>query len=295
MTALHESLRKQLEKTVVQARDKAEQGARAALDLLAAGSAKPYGGLSAADRDLRNRLRARGRQIGDARSPNGEQETTRLVAELAYEYWHRMLFARFLAENDLLMHPSGVSVSLADCEELAVDEGVANGWLVAERYAARMLPEIFRPADPLLQVPFAPNHEQALEQLLEALPPETFRASDALGWVYQFWQAKRKDEVNKSGVKIGADELPAVTQLFTEPYMVHFLLDNTLGAWWAGRHPGEEPPMPSEYLRLSEDRTPAGTFDRWPKRGRAEGARSVLRERALSRRGIPQARTDEDV
>ena len=32
-----------------------------------------------------------------------------------------------------------------------------------------------------------------------------------------------------------ADELPAVTQLFTEPYMVSFLLDNTLGAWWASR------------------------------------------------------------
>ena len=60
-------------------------------------------------------------------------------------------------------------------------------------------------------------------------------ATDALGWVYQFWQSRRKDAVNRSGVKIGADELPAVTQLFTEPYMVFFLLDNTLGAWWAAR------------------------------------------------------------
>ena len=36
-------------------------------------------------------------------------------------------------------------------------------------------------------------------------------------------------------MKIGADELPAVTQLFTEDYMVLFLLENTLGAWWAGK------------------------------------------------------------
>ena len=56
-----------------------------------------------------------------------------------------------------------------------------------------------------------------------------------MGWVYQFWQADRKDEVNKSEKKIGADELPAVTQLFTEDYMVLFLLHNTLGAWWAGK------------------------------------------------------------
>jgi len=60
-----------------------------------------------------------------------------------------------------------------------------------------------------------------------------FKASDSLGWVYQFWQADNKDRINRSEVKIGADELPAVTQLFTEPYMVSFLLDNALGAWWA--------------------------------------------------------------
>ena len=56
-----------------------------------------------------------------------------------------------------------------------------------------------------------------------------------LGWIYEFWQAQRKEEVNKSGKKIGADELAPVTQLFTEDYMVEFLLHNTLGAWWAGK------------------------------------------------------------
>ena len=268
MAYLHESLRKSLEKVVVAAREVAEEAAGAALDRLAVGSPKPHGGASAEARALRTRLRARGRQLGDGRKASGEQAVGRLVTELAYEHWHRMLFARFLAENDLLIHPeAGVSVSLADCEELAAEEGLANGWLLAERWAARMLPEIFRPADPLLQVPLAPEHERALERLLESVSADTFRASDALGWVYQFWQAKQKKAVNESGVKIGAEELPAVTQLFTEPYMVHFLLDNTLGAWWMGRHPGEAAPVAFEYLRTLEDGTPAaGTFDGWPAR-----------------------------
>ena len=64
------------------------------------------------------------------------------------------------------------------------------------------------------------------------MPIEVFTASDSLGWVYQFWQSDNKYRINKSEVKIGARELPAVTQLFTEPYMVSFLLDNSLGAWW---------------------------------------------------------------
>jgi hypothetical protein len=61
------------------------------------------------------------------------------------------------------------------------------------------------------------------------LPSEVFKADDSLGWVYQFWQSEENDRINDSGVKIGADVLPAVTELFTEDYMVWFLLHNTLG------------------------------------------------------------------
>ena len=31
--------------------------------------------------------------------------------------------------------------------------------------------------------------------------------------------------------------MPAWTQLFAEHYMVRFLLENSLGAWWANHHP----------------------------------------------------------
>jgi hypothetical protein len=58
--------------------------------------------------------------------------------------------------------------------------------------------------------------------------------------VYQFWQSEAKATINASGDKIDGEKLPAVTQLFTEPYMVHFLIDNTLGAWWISRNPGSK-------------------------------------------------------
>ena len=207
-----------------------------ALGVLAVGDARAHEFLSPAEQDLRRRLRAHARQLGDSLDPEiGVQQIDRLAHEVAYEHWHRMLFARFLAENDLLIEPeSGVAVSLADCEELA-QEREQDRWTLAGRFAERMLPRIFRSHDPALAVPLAPETRQALERLLESLPAAVFAARDALGWTYQFWQAERKDAVNKSGVKIGADELPAVTQLFTERYMVLFLLHNTIGAWRAGR------------------------------------------------------------
>ena len=236
MKTLSPGLRRQLERAIADARDVAEAGARAALEALAVHHREPYEHMGSEQRTLRRRLRAHGRQLGDRLNVrSGTQSIDRLVHECAYEQWHSMLFARFLAENRLLMEPeSGVAVTLEECEELGEDEDL-DRWGMAARFAHRMLPQVFRPAHPAFELRFAREHRLKLEALIESLPADTFVAADALGWVYQFWQSRRKDEVNRSGVKIGADELPAVTQLFTEPYMVSFLLDNTLGAWWAAR------------------------------------------------------------
>ncbi len=296
MQPLDKSLRNRLERTVKDARDIAETAARAALEQLGVGESSPYSHLTDADKELRRKLRVHGRQLGDVRNATTEvQEIIRLTEEVAYEHWHRMLFARFLAENNLLMFDD-VAVTLEECGDLAADEGAANGWELAACCAAKMLPQIFRPDSPVFQLTLPPEYELKLESLVAELSPEVFTASDSLGWVYQFWQSKRKDEVNASEVKIGARELSAVTQLFTEPYMVAFLLDNALGAWWiaklSGLKDGKElrpgarkilrtaesedelrdffslPDVPLEYLRFvkqddGEWRPAAGCFDGW--------------------------------
>lgn len=206
------------------------------IEQLAVHHHEPYTSMTPEQRELRNALRAHGRQLGDRRdTTRGTQAIDRITTECAYEHWHRMLFARFLAETNLLIEPeSGMDITLEDCQELARERG--EDWLeLASQFAERMLPQIFRTNDPVLKVALPPETRAELEKLLKALSREVFIADDSLGWVYQYWQADKKDEVNRSEKKIGADELPAVTQLFTEDYMVFFLLHNTLGAWWAGK------------------------------------------------------------
>ena len=290
MASLRRELRKELENAVTAARDTAVKGARKAILELAVQNGKPWATMSEEQKQLRNRLRAHGRQLGDVRNQKqGDQSIDHLEQECAYEHWHRMLFARFLAESDLLIEPdTGMSISLDECHELALERSI--DWLtLASQFAVRMLSQIFREGDPVLEVmlPLETRHE--LEQLMRSLPREVFLADDSLGWVYQFWQAEKKAEVNASGEKIGADELPAVTQLFTEDYMVLFLLHNTLGAWWAGKVLAKQPDLAAtaksedalraacaigdvswDYLRFLRDgdgpwRPAAGTFDGWPK------------------------------
>ena len=67
---------------------------------------------------LRRRLRAHGRALGDKKAGDDTQALQHLIWEVAYEHWHRMLFARFLAENGLLLWEPGAAVSLDDCEAL---------------------------------------------------------------------------------------------------------------------------------------------------------------------------------
>ena len=297
-------LRSRLGSAVQEARRLAEAGARQALEALAVNSTEPHESMSRFDRSLRDRLLSRGLHVGDRPADILKaQSVDHLVHEIAYEHWHRMLFARFLAENYLLIPPEfGIAVSLEECRELARDRDVSL-WHLAGKWAEGMLPEIFTQGDPVLAVTLPPEIQQQLESTVESLPNAVFSASDSLGWTYQYWRAEEKDRINKSEAKIGSDELPAMTQLFTERYMVLFLLHNTIGAWRASKLLAQDPNLASDvgeaelrqrvsvlagggyeftYLRFVRSREsnglddgpsstwrPAtGAFNRWPKDAR---------------------------
>ncbi len=260
MAALDRDARKLLETTEEAARDAAERAVQAVFDRLALDEV--LAPVSLRNDPFRLILRERARQLGRGYA-EGEvvlesNEAVRkgapyLKEELAYEIWHRMLFARFLAENGQLIHPEYGALSLADCAGLAEEAGDGrDAWDVAAEVAASRLPGLFGAAGLSARLTLAPEDKQALERLIERLPGELFRAPDALGWVYQYWQKKKKEEVNKSERKIGGADLAAVTQLFTEDYMVRFLLENSLGAWWAARHPDSPLLADWRYLRFLE-------------------------------------------
>jgi hypothetical protein len=270
MAPLPPELRRDLERAVLLAREIAERGARASLQVLAVDADRAFDTMSQPQKSERTSLRARMRALAAtdlavhgpaAGSPPGFES---LIEEVAYEQWHRMLFARFLERNSLLIHPvHGVPVSLEECADVATSEGEADEWMVAAKFAGAMLPGIFQQDDPAVRVRLAANDRGDLERVLRSLPSDLFVADDALGWVYQFWQAKAKDEVNRSGRRAGGRDLASVTQLFTEHYMVRFLLENSVGAWWASRHPESPLPAKWEYLRAGKGGPPA--FEGWPR------------------------------
>jgi hypothetical protein len=295
MATLGTVLRKRLENAVREAHEVADEAAADAVARLAIAEARPPAYLSDQQKALRRRLRAHARSLGDKLHADDTMATGRLAEAVAYEHWHRMLFGRFLVERGLLIHPKhGVPIAGSDLKEQAEEEGFVDEWELVERFAAPTLPAVFEPDDPVLELELDPHFQLRLRKLVTDLPEEVFAADDSLGWTHQFWRATEKKEVNERQVKISAAELPAVTQLFTEPYMVKFLLHNTLGAWWAGKvlaanpdlarnAPNENalrgacalPGIEWEFLRFvrEEDgacwRPAAGGFQGWPQRAAA--------------------------
>lgn len=71
---------------------------------------------------------------------------------------------------------------------------------------------------------------------------------EVIGWLYQFYIAARKQEINESKAKIDKDTLAPVTQLFTPHWVVRYLVENTLGMQWLRAHPDSALREKFEYL-----------------------------------------------
>ena len=78
-----------------------------------------------------------------------------------------------------------------------------------------------------------------------------FADPDAIGWAYQFYQEAAKarvyEKLGSGGKAASRAEIAAATQLFTEPYMVQWLLQNSLGRSYHEAYPDSKLPESWAY------------------------------------------------
>jgi hypothetical protein len=98
------------------------------------------------------------------------------------------------------------------------------------------LPGLFGPvgiAD-LIPIPAA-TLRHAVEELDTPELASCWTDDMTLGWVYQYWNDPEREALDRKlnqGGKIEPHEIASKTQLFTERYMVDWLLQNSLGPMW---------------------------------------------------------------
>jgi hypothetical protein len=122
------------------------------------------------------------------------------------------------------------------------------------------LPELFEKTDDyaelLLNISYDP--EGVVYKLVHDVPEEYFDIEseggrgqvEIIGWMYQYYNAKKKDEViniiGKHAIK--KQDIPAATQLFTTDWVVRYMVDNSLGRYWLERNPDSSIKESLEYL-----------------------------------------------
>lgn len=239
------------------------------------------GQLSDADRRARNVADAY-IAIRDSAGVPRETAVREYVRESAHTWANRlvalrMMEARGLIDEVVLARVDYGNRSLEHHRALQAnpslrsleDEGLAS---VFEDIFIRMsdrLPNLFEPKSPATALrPSTTALKKAVALLSGADAPRgqqpaddgVFIAPDALGWAYQYWNTEEKDRVFEAvrtkKAKISGDDIIPATQLYTEPYMVKFLVQNSLGATWMCMHPDSKLSEGWEYYVADADREP---------------------------------------
>jgi len=206
---------------------------------------------------------------------------TELVERAAYSWINRLLAlwvmeARGLIDETLRSNPEygGVSEALYILRSQAPDRaaGPDGGWwaVVEDACAAQSatLPGLFDPRDPVVALrPSTPALLRCVALVGNVLPGYTveeveaaFADPDAIGWAYQFYQEEAKArtyaKLFSGGKAETRAEIASATQLFTERYMVQWLLQNSLGRSYHEAYPDSRLPATWAYYvqRSHEDR-----------------------------------------
>lgn len=201
----------------------------------------------------------------------------RLAERAAYTWFNRFLAIRFMELHDYLpcgmrffsapdgsfqpqvlreaLHADieGVDrLRVAELVNAGDDEALFRYLFIAQcNELAESMPAVFEKVGSAMELllPQALLREgSVIQRMVADIPEEDWLEGDEedgggveiVGWMYQYYVSERKDEVFasfKKGKKAERDAIAPATQLFTPKWIVHYLVENSLGRLWMLNHP----------------------------------------------------------
>ena len=218
-----------------------------------------------------------------------EKGFEQVIEEVAYTWFNRFAALRFMEVNGYL--PSHVRVFTNDAGEfkpqilseaihLELDglnmdkvyelenanktEELFKYLLVVQCNALNsILPGMFQRIDDYTELLLPDNllrEGSVIERLVIQGASDSIPESDwtdqvqIIGWLYQYYNTEPKDKVFsdlKKNIKITKEKIPAATQLFTPDWIVHYMVENSLGRLWLEGHPNDS--LKSEWKYYLEE------------------------------------------
>lgn len=156
-----------------------------------------------------------------------ENGFTSTIEDIAYTCFHHLTALRYLEVNGYL----------ATC--CASQD--SSRMLALCRWLHREIPEAFDEFDAGAKLLFPSSLlDVLLTQIASDIPEEDWHGQvQILGWLYQYYHSEPKKQILaeiKPNIRLRPEQIPAVTQLFTPDWIVHYLVQNTLGRLWTASH-----------------------------------------------------------
>lgn len=195
------------------------------------------------------------------------------IEQAAYTWFNRIMAIRFMELNDRLPSHArmfsfndGSFGSQAVKEALDIQiEGVDQARVVEYKQASDdeslfrylflaqcnelsiCMPQVFDSVGSALELLLPDGllrKGSVIERMVADIPEEDWREGvEIVGWMYQYYNAERKDEVFtsfKKGKKADKESIAPATQLFTPHWIVQYLTENSLGRLWMLNHPNSK-------------------------------------------------------
>ncbi len=127
------------------------------------------------------------------------------------------------------------------------DDGLFRYLIITQCNAlSDILPGMFQKISDYTELLFPDNllrEGSVVEQMVSMIPEEDWTDQvQIIGWLYQYYNTELKDLVFanlKKNIKITKENIPAATQLFTPDWIVHYMVENSLGRLWLEGHPND--------------------------------------------------------
>lgn len=208
-----------------------------------------------------------------------------LMERAAYTWFNRILAIRFMEVNDRL--PSGVRLfstgegafsrrtqaieealsldiegldrqQVLDAIQASSDERLFRVLFLAQcAELSACMPAVFEPIGSAMELLLPDNlltSDGVIQHLVEDIPEQDWREGvEIVGWMYQYYNAERKDEFFSSKRKASASDLAPATQLFTPEWIVRYLAQNSLGRFWMLNHPDSKLAEQMKYYLSPEE------------------------------------------
>jgi hypothetical protein len=227
------------------------------------GTIKPIDVLPSIRPHERYAYRVAAAQLSPLSLPQRPPVRSEIIERAAYTWINRLLALRAMEVRGLIDNTlrgdeayGGISEKLWLVRQQGHATGEDGGWWAVIEDAcneqAQSLPGLFSLDDPIAAL--RPS-DGVLVQCITLITgnilgfilkdPEDPNAAladpDAIGWAYQFYQEENKAliyaKLSNGGKASSRAEIVAATQLFTEPYMVQWLLQNSLGRSYHEAYP----------------------------------------------------------